>query len=92
MSDELIAIFERDPTLLLQSLMLVCGAVIAVGTVGAVQYRKFRQIQEETTLKLEMLERGMSADEIAQVIAAGRSRSSGGRAAMRSHRRGCCGA
>jgi hypothetical protein len=91
MSDELIAIFERNPTILLQCVMLVAGAIIALGSVGAVQYRKFRQTQEETTLKLEMLERGMSAEEIVTVMGAGRARGGRVRAASRVQHRGCCG-
>lgn len=52
------------------------GPVISIGTIGAViiaivaiiQWRKVRIAEMEATLKQQMLDRGMSADEIAMVL------------------------
>jgi SOS response regulatory protein OraA/RecX len=48
--------------------MFICIAVIAVGCTVAVQRRKTHQAEIEAALKRDMLERGMSADEIAKVL------------------------
>jgi hypothetical protein len=48
--------------------MFICIAVIAVGCTVAVQRRKAHQAELEAALKRDMLERGMSADEIAKVV------------------------
>jgi hypothetical protein len=48
--------------------MFICIAVIAVGCTVAVQRQKAQQAKIEATLKRDMLDRGMSADEIAKVI------------------------
>jgi hypothetical protein len=48
--------------------MFICIAVIAVGCTVAVQRRKAQQAKIEAALKRDMLDRGMSADEIAKVI------------------------
>jgi hypothetical protein len=48
--------------------MFICIAVIAVGCTMSVQRRKAHQAEIEAALKRDMLERGMSADEIAKVI------------------------
>src|SRR5262245_15147235 len=50
--------------------MFICIAAIAVGCTVAVQWRKARQTELEAAIKKEMLERGMSADDIVKVLAA----------------------
>ena len=45
------------------------GGVIAVSIVAVVQWRMVRIAEVEANLKREMIQRGMSADEIAQVLA-----------------------
>jgi hypothetical protein len=50
------------------AVMFICIAVIAVGCTVAVQRRKAQQTKIEAALKRDMLERGMSADEIAKVV------------------------
>jgi hypothetical protein len=45
-------------------------AVVAVGCTVAVQWRKARQAELETALKREMLQMGMSADDIVKVLGA----------------------
>jgi hypothetical protein len=56
-----------------------CAAVIAVGTVAfsvipsiATQWRKTRIAEAEAGLKAQMIQRGMSVDEIERVLAAGK--------------------
>jgi hypothetical protein len=52
------------------------GPVVSIGTIGAVivavvaiiQWRKIRIAEMEATLKQQMLDRGMTADEIAMVL------------------------
>lgn len=65
----------------LPHLGIVIGLVAVVGfflttvlVVGLVQWRKVRQADIETTLKAQMLEQGLSAAEIQQVIEAGRKK------------------
>src|SRR5262245_43507716 len=48
--------------------MFICIAVIAVGCTMAVQRRKAHQAEIEAALKRDMLDRGMSADEIVKVL------------------------
>jgi hypothetical protein len=58
---------------------LVVGLIV-LGVVIANQWRKIRQAEIQAALKQDMLERGMSAEEIKLVLEAGqkcRSRSSG---------------
>jgi|SRR6516162_840144 hypothetical protein len=50
--------------------IFVCIAVIAVGCTIAVQWRKARQVEVEAALKKEMIERGMSADDVVKVLGA----------------------
>jgi Tfp pilus assembly protein PilN len=50
--------------------MFICVAVITVGCTLSVQWRKARQTEFECVLKKEMIERGMSADDILKVLQA----------------------
>ncbi len=54
------------------ALMVVGGAVCSAFTSVAVQRRKARQAEVEAGLKSQMIERGMSADEIERVLQAGK--------------------
>lgn len=53
---------------------LLIMAILAISVVGIFQWRKIRQAEMENALKQQMLERGMSANEIAQVISASPSK------------------
>jgi hypothetical protein len=53
--------------------MLIIG-IMVISVVGMVQWRKIRQAAMDADLKHQMVERGLSADEIAQVISASPSR------------------
>jgi hypothetical protein len=55
---------------LMPIIMFICITVISVGCTVAVQWRKARQTEIESALKREMVERGMSADDILRVMAA----------------------
>ena len=46
------------------------GITVAITKVVAVHYRKTQLDEMEATLKMEMIQRGMSADEIKQVLEA----------------------
>ena len=61
---------------------LILG-VIVISVVGIIQWRKLRQAEMETALKQQMLERGMSAEEIVQVLLASPSPTSKGQPAAR---------
>src|SRR5262249_24201082 len=52
------------------TVMFICVALMSVGCSIAVQWRKARQVEVEGALKKEMLERGMSADDIVKVLGA----------------------
>jgi hypothetical protein len=61
-----------------------CISLIAVGTVAfstipalATNWRKTRVAEAELGLKAQMIERGMSVEEIERVLSAGRSSKSG---------------
>jgi len=56
-----------DPELVVPVVMAIAGAIIAV---TAVQWRKVRQADFDASLKHDMLNRGMSADEIERVVKA----------------------
>ena len=61
-----------DVELLLGALTFVAGTAIPIAIVWGIQYRKLRQTQDDNDLKLEMLDRGHSAEEIERVLNAGR--------------------
>jgi hypothetical protein len=50
----------------------VVGGIIAVTAIVTAHWRKTRQTEQEAALKQEMLQRGLSAEEIVQVIRATR--------------------
>ena len=71
--------------------MFIAASAIIGGIWSSVRLAEFRarQLELETALKQDMLNRGMSADDIERVVAAGQSKSSsckGSRAAERSGR------
>ena len=58
--------------LLIAVVAAVTGTVISVTAIVAVQLRKYRQSEIDAGLKQDMLNRGMPAHEIAQVMDAGK--------------------
>ena len=91
---------EIDWNLLLQqpdalTLLMLPGAtaVIVLGTVIAIQWRKVRQAEYDARLKEQMIARGFTAEEIGSVIMAGVGRHRAGKAADRvdcSQPAACC--
>lgn len=65
-----------EPELVLAVILGTAGmataVLISLGVVIVREWRKVRQMECETSLKQEMLDRGMSAEEIATVISASR--------------------
>lgn len=63
-----------DPELVFVTLLAISGMataiVIVTVSVITVQWRKLRQAEDENALKQEMIDRGMTADEIVQIIRA----------------------
>ena len=55
---------------------LVILGIMVISVVGITQWRKLRQAAMETALKHQMLEQGMSAEEIALVLSASASKES----------------
>ena len=52
------------------TLVALCGLIIVVVYIAATNWRKCRQHQLDVSLKRDMLDRGMSADEIERVLGA----------------------
>ena len=70
----MLEIFSREPWLIVVCMALlipICGIVF--GTIGS-YLRYAKQAELDASLKNEMLQRGMSADEIKTVVEAGRGR------------------
>ncbi len=56
--------------IILGTVAVLGGIIIAITKVVAAHYRKTQLDEMEATLKMEMIQRGMSADEIKQVLEA----------------------
>ena len=56
--------------LIFMSFVVVCVAIVVLGRTIAVQWRKHRQVEIQSYLTKEMVEAGMSADEIVRVLQA----------------------
>lgn len=66
-------LFELQPeqlALLLPILVIVLGSLVAIISVTSYQWRRLRERDHDTQLKLQLLERGLSAEEIATIVAA----------------------
>ena len=62
--------FTRNPGLLIPCLAIAGGVLIAVVAILSSAWRRNRQAEIESALKQDMLNRGMSADEIVRVVRA----------------------
>lgn len=73
-SSQIISTLSQDPTLMLAfilgSLGIIAVSVIAVTAIVSKQWMKVRQLEEVNALKLQMLEKGMSAEEIKEIVSA----------------------
>jgi hypothetical protein len=63
-----------DPVLMIPILPMLCGTLIAIIAIISHAWRKHRQSEMEMALKQDMLNRGMSAEDIERVIVASRPR------------------
>lgn len=72
MFDGLIKAISSDPGMALGAWLGTLGILavtaISISSVVAWEWRAWKQTEDENSLKLEMIRRGMSPDEIAQVI------------------------
>jgi hypothetical protein len=77
---ELLQKFNGAELLGLITLLLafLVGGIIAVTAIVTAHLQATRQAEQEAALKQEMLQRGMSAEEIVQVVTASRDSSSDG--------------
>ena len=81
MWNQVIETLSKDPGILLGAILGTLSIVFGC-TVGAIAiitdaWRRVRQTEDNNALKQSMLDRGMSADEIATVVSAGPSYQSG---------------
>jgi hypothetical protein len=70
MMSQIIETLSRDSGTLLGALGILGGTGIAVTAIVSKTWRKVRQTEDNNALKQSMLDRGMSADEIATVMKA----------------------
>jgi hypothetical protein len=71
--------FDRlfnNPELLIPTTFFVCTALVFMVWIIAQSWKRVRQLDIEGALKKEMLDRGMSAEDIERVIGASTGRSS----------------
>jgi hypothetical protein len=62
------AIFERQPSLLVPVVAITGSAIVSIVWIVAHYWKRVRQIDVETSLKQDMLNRGLSAVEIERVL------------------------
>jgi hypothetical protein len=63
-------LFVKSPETLVAFTFIVCAAVVALTAIVAHQWRSVRLSEVEASLKQDMLNRGLSADEIERVLRA----------------------
>jgi hypothetical protein len=63
-------LFAKDPELLIPIIMAICGSLVGIIAIVAHQWRNLRQAEVEAALKQDMLNRGLSVEEIERVVRA----------------------
>jgi hypothetical protein len=71
MLQDFVSAFGRDMAFIL--LLVIFNALVGLAFFIAIQWRKIRQAEIQAALKHDMLERGMSAEQIKLVLEAGQS-------------------
>ncbi len=70
----IIETLSGEPALLVGTILgalgILGGATIAVSAIISDSWRKVRQVEELNAIKMQMLERGMTAEDIVKVISA----------------------
>jgi hypothetical protein len=69
MLQEFLALFGRDMAFIL--VLVIFNALVGLAFFIVIQWRKIRQAEIQAALKHDMLERGMSAEQIKLVLEAG---------------------
>jgi hypothetical protein len=64
------SLFAKDPALLIPIIMAICGGLVGIVAIIAYHWHNVRQVEVEAALKQDMLNRGMTADEIERVVKA----------------------
>ncbi len=63
-------LFLKHPQALVPTVAIVCTALVVLGSVIVTQWRKVRQLDTEAALKQDMLNRGMSVEDVERVLRA----------------------
>jgi hypothetical protein len=63
-------LFARDPKALILLVGILCGTLIAIVAIIAYHWGAVRQAESETSLKQDMLQRGLSVDDMERVLKA----------------------
>jgi hypothetical protein len=62
------AIFEKQPSLIVPALSLIGGTMVSIVWILAHYWKRVQQIHVESSLKQDMLNRGLSAADIERVL------------------------
>jgi len=72
--DQFIEVLTQNAGIALAALAILSGTLIALVAIVAGEWRSLRETEEMAKLKHSLLDRGLSADEITQVVEAGKWR------------------
>jgi hypothetical protein len=64
------SLFAKDPALLIPIIMAICGGLVGIVAIIANHWHSVRNAEVEAALKQDMLNRGMTVDEIERVVKA----------------------
>ena len=71
---QIVETLSRDPGILLGAILgtlgILAGTAVCITAIVSESWRKLRQTEDNNALKQSMLDRGMTADEIATVVKA----------------------
>jgi hypothetical protein len=61
-------LLHGNPGIIVPATLFLCITLVSITSVIATRWQRVRQLEIEAALKHEMIERGMSVDEIRQVL------------------------